>query len=221
MNKVNKELYGVIGLGRFGFSLAQALAKAGKEVLVIDQAESVVKSALAFTDNAFIVGALNKENLQDTGIQNCDTVIICIGQKIDVSVMATLAVLKLGVRRVIAKALSEEHGAVLEALGAEVVYPEHDMGIRVANRLTKPHILEYISLNEEIDITEIKLTERVNNMSIVDLDLRKEYGLNIIAVKQNDNIIIDFDPSTILTSNDSITVIGKKSNISKFEKSLN
>lgn len=223
MSRENKknELYGVIGLGRFGFPLAKALASAGKEVLVIDQIESKVAEASAFTENAFIVGELTKENLQDVGVQNCDTVIICIAEKIDVSVMTTLVVLKLGVKRVIAKAISEEHACVLETLGAEVVQPEHDMGVRVAKRLIMPHVLEYISLSEEIEISEIKLDDKFANISILDIDIRKKYGLNIIAIKHEGKINIEITPNTIIMPGDSITVIGKKNNITAFERSLN
>ncbi|NLF80380.1 MAG: TrkA family potassium uptake protein [Clostridia bacterium] len=216
----SSELYGIIGLGRFGFALAETLAGADKEILVVDKDEALVRRASAFTENAFIVGALNQENLQSVGIQNCDVVVVCIGAKVDVSILTTLIVLQLGVKRVISKATNAEQGCVLEKIGAEVVYPERDMGVRLANRLMAPALMEYISLSDEVDISEIRLPERFNSKSVLDLNLRKRYGLNIIAVKQNGEISIDIGPKLILSANDIIVVIGTRVNIRSFEDSL-
>ncbi len=218
--KQSTELYGIIGLGRFGFALAKTLSDSGKEILVVDSSESKIKEATAFTDNAFVVDNLNKENLQFIGIQNCDTVVVCIGEKIDTSILTTLIVLQLGVKRVLAKAISTEQGCILETLGAEVVYPERDMAVRVANKLVAPCVLEYISLSDDIDITEIKLTSKIDNMTVEMLDLRRNYGLNIIAIKQHDTLTIDILPSMTLNKDNTITVVGKRSNIQKFEKYL-
>lgn len=218
--KQTTELYGIIGLGRFGFALAKTLSDSGKEILVVDSSESKIKDATAFTDNAYVVDTLNKENLQSIGIQNCDTVVVCIGEKIDTSILTTLIVLQLGVKRVLSKAISTEQGCILETIGAEVVYPERDMAVRVANKLVAPCVLEYISLSDDIDITEIKLTSRIDNMTIENLDLRKNYGINIIAIKQHDTLTIDILPNLTLSTDNTITVVGGRSNIQKFEKYL-
>lgn len=219
-HKKNTEVYGIIGLGRFGYALAKQLSDSGKEILVIDSNESKIKEATTFTDNAFVVESLTKDNLQSTGLQNCDTVIVCIGEKIDTSILTTLTVIQLGVKKVFAKAISSEQGTILETLGAEVIYPERDMAIRVANKLLAPYVLEYISLSDEVDITEIKLTSVIENRTIETLNIRKKFGLNIIAIKQEDHLIIDFRPDRTLHAGDSITVIGKRNNIHQFEKYL-
>ena len=148
--------YGIIGLGRFGTALAKTLAEAGEEVIVIDNTESKVKELRQFTENAFVAETLTKEVLEEIGIQNCDTVVVCIGEKIDTSILTTLNVVSLGVPRVIAKAISPDQGAVLEKIGAQVVYPESDMAVRLANRLLANSVLDYISLNNNVEITEIK-----------------------------------------------------------------
>lgn len=218
--KKSSELYGIIGLGRFGFALAQTLANAGKDVLVIDNNESKIKEAAVFTDNALTVGDLNKENLQDVGIRNCDTVIVCIGEKIDTSILTTLTVLQLGVKKVISKAISVEQGSILEMLGADVVYPERDMAIRLANKLISPRVLEYISLSDEVDITEINLTDKIDHVTVADINIRKKYGLNIIAVKNKNDINTEILPTTILKKDDMIVVIGKRVNIQQFENYL-
>lgn len=216
----NETLYGVIGLGRFGMALAQTLAAAGREVLVVDREQSKINQAASFTDNAYRVDELTKENLEAIGLQNCDVVVIGIGEHIDVSILATLTVLRMGVGRVIAKARSEEQGEVLTTLGAEVVYPEKDMAMRLANKLIAPHVLEYISLSDDIDIMEIALTPRVAGKTVLELNLRQRFGLNIIAVEQNDRLTADVRPDMVLQDGDTIAVIGRPAQIKAFENYL-
>ena len=215
--KRNNELYGIIGLGRFGTALAQALAESGREVMVVDRDQTKINLAAAYTDNAYRIDELTKEKLETIGMQNCDVVIICIGERVDTSILTTLTVLRMGVKRVIAKAQSEEHGEVLTTLGAEVVYPEKDMAIRLANKIIAPHVLEYISLSDEVDIMEIALTEKVQNKTILELDIRKNFGLNIIAIKDGGKLTTEITPSTRLSAEDTITVIGRTEQIRKFE----
>ncbi len=219
-NRKNEEIYGVIGLGRFGFNLAKTLAELGREVIAIDNDPKKIKDISEYTDNAFLVEAINKENLSETGIQNCDTIIVGIGETIDIGILATLNAIQLGVKKVIAKAITPEQGCVLEKIGAEVVYPEKDMAVRLAKRLVSPKTMEYISLSNEIDITEIILSDKVDGITVARLDIRKKYGLNIIAVKHADNIITEISPDTVLHTNDNIVVIGRKEKIEKFENYL-
>lgn len=218
--KKNETLYGIIGLGRFGFALARAIAEAGGEILVIDKDQAKITAAGEFTDNAYLVGELSRTNLEAVGIQNCDVVIVAIGDRLDTSLLTTMNVLKLGVKRVISKAQTEDHGSLLELMGAEVVYPEHDMAVRLAGKLLAPHILEYISLSNEIDIMEIKLTQKVANMSVIDLNIRGNFGLNIIAIKHDGEITTEIYPTTMFGIDDTITVIGNKNGIRRFEDYL-
>lgn len=221
MNKKNnKELFGIIGLGRFGFALAQTLSEAGKEVLAVDSSEDKIKAAAAFVEHAYTVHNITKDTLEEIGMQNCDVVIVCIGEQIDMSILTALNVISMGVKRVIAKAISAEQGCVLQKIGAEVVYPERDMAIRLANRLVSSKVMEYISLNEDIDITEIHLTKRISGVSVYDMDLRKKFGLNIIALKRDSEIIIEISSEYCFHEDDVITVIGKKQNIQRFAKYL-
>ena len=220
-NDKNNELYGIIGLGRFGFALAQNLVKAGKEVIVLDKNADIIKQAASFTENAFIVPNLTQQTLEEVGIQNCDTVVVCIGDKIDVSVLTTMHLINMGIPNVISKANSSDQGMVLEKLGAKVVFPETDMAIRLANRLVSSQIMEYISLNDEIDITELRLPQHIQNLSIKDMDIRKNYNLNIIAIKKGDEISTEITPDLVLNGDDVIVVIGKNLNIKKFENYLN
>lgn len=217
--KMNKKLYGIIGLGRFGFSLAQSLSEGGQEIIVLDCNESKIKEASFFTDNAFTVKELNRETLKECGIRNCDVVFVCMGEKIDTSILTTLTVLEMGVKKVISKAISPEHGTVLERLGAEVVYPERDMALRLSRRFTSSHIIEYISLSDNYDITELRLSSRMQGQTVEKLGLRQRFGLNIIAIRRKDDTIItDITPETVIQEQDTIVVCGTKAGILALEK---
>ena len=219
--KTENGLYGIIGLGRFGYALAQTLSESGKDLIIIDENESKINSAAAFTDHAYVVQELSKENFRKVGIDNCDVVIICIGERIDTCILATLNVIQLGVKRVIAKATSAEQGCVLELLGAEVVYPERDMAIRLANRLLAPGFLDFITLSEEVDLMELSVTQKIAEKTVQEINPRKMFGINLIAVKHNGSLEIEIKPDTILHRGDTVCVIGTLENIRKFERFLN
>ena len=216
------ELYAVVGLGRFGMSLARSLAEKGRDVIAIDSDRAKVDDAAEFTDTAFVVDDVSADNLRETGAGEADVAVVCIGDKLDTSILATMNLIKIGAKRVIAKATSEEMGEVLSLLGAETVYPERDMALRLASRLTSPHILEYITLSEGIDIMEIRLTGVVDGVTVVDSGIRQKFGLNIIAVRNGGSgqMSTDIRPTMKLTKGDTITVIGKTADILRLEEYL-
>lgn len=221
MFKENKSMeYGIIGLGRFGFALAKTLIEAGKEVLVIDSDESKIKQIRQYTSNAFVVEILDRETLEETGIQNCETAVVCIGEKMDASILTALNLINMGIPRVIAKAVSFDHGSVLTKIGAEVVYPENDMAIRVANRLLYSKALDFIELNDDINIYEMEVPKKLDGIQIRESNIRKKYNLNIIAIEGGGGTILEISPDYILKSGDLIVVIGKKNNITRFEEYL-
>ena len=223
MRRIKKpvtDIYGIIGAGRFGAALAKSLAQMGAEIIVLDRDPQKIKDMLDYTDNAFVVSGLTKEIMHDCYIRNCDTVIICIGEQMDTSILTTLNAIELGVKKVIAKASSTEHGAVLEKLGAEVVYPERDSAIRLAKKLTSSKILEYITISGEVDITEMVLTDVPEGMTVVKYGFRNKYGLNLIALKHGDSITTDIGPDTPVYSSDTVVVCGKREDIAKFEANI-
>ena len=212
--------YGVVGLGRFGSALAKTLAESGKEVIVVDNNESKVKQIRNVVTEAFVVGTLDKENLEETGIQNCQTVIVCIGTAIDTSILTTLNLISMGVPRVIAKAISIDQGSVLEKIGAEVVYPEIDMAVRLANRLVYSKGLDFIKLDGDVEVSEIKVSKKLVGLSVVKADLRSRFNLNIIAIEHQNITTIQLDPDYVFNADDVLVVIGKKKHISNFEAYL-
>lgn len=215
--KKEKELFGIIGLGRFGTSLAEGLAAEGKELIVVDRSRDKINAAAAFCENAYVCDNLSRENLEKLGFGECDTVIVGIGRSLETSVLTVLNLINMGVKRVIAKAKSEEQGMVLEKLGAEVVYPERDMGERLAGKLARPNLLEYISLGQNVDIAELEISARADGMKVIALDLRRRFSLNIIAIKKNGTTTADIGPETVLREGDIVAVIGNIGNVEKFE----
>lgn len=222
MAKENNRLggFGIIGLGRFGSTLARELASSGQDVLVIDSSEAKIREARAFTDAAYVTDTLDRETLTEVGIPNCDTVVVAIGERIDTSILTTLTVKQLGVRRVIAKAISLDQGAVLEKLGAEVIYPEADMAVRLAKKLTAKKLLDYLALSDSIEISEIQLSSQVDGMTVGKSDIRRKYGLNIIAIIRGSETITDIRPDTALRAGDAVAVIGGKENVERFERQM-
>ncbi len=212
--------YGVIGLGRFGTALAMTLAKSDKEVIVIDRDENKIKEIRQYTDYAFVADNLSMETLQEIGIQNCDVVIVCIGEKVDVSILTTMSVLELGVPRVIAKAISQEQGAVLRRIGAEVVYPEMDMALRLGKKLLSQNFFDYISLDDSVEIRQLPVSSKMIGRSIEELGIRRKYGLNIIAIENNSSTTIEVLPDYRFREGDVMVAIGKIKHLDGFEDAL-
>ena len=218
MKKNRGAAYGVIGLGRFGTALAIALAQAGKEVIAVDRSEEKIKNIRRYTDYAFVAESLGMDTLREIGIQNCDVAIVCIGEKVDVSILTTMSALELGVPQVIAKATSEEQGAVLKKLGAQVVYPERDMALRLGKKLISDNFLDFVSLSNNIEIRQIPVGKKLIGKSVQESEIRRRYKLNIIALENSSDTNIEIMPDYHFKHNDIIVVIGKTENMDKFEK---
>ena len=196
-------MFGVIGLGRFGSALARTLAEAGKEVIAVDCDEQKVKAIRKYTDYAFVVDDLSEEALTEVGIQNCGTVGICIGEQIDISILTSMLVLNMGVPHVIAKASSVGHGEVLKRLGVTVVYPEADMAVRIGKRLISGNLLDYIALEDGVEVQRIQVN-----------------GKNIIAIERDHRTDVEFSPESRFQNGDTILVIGKSEKIDRFERAF-
>lgn len=212
--------FGIIGLGRFGTALATALAQEDKEVLVLDSDEKKIKNMSEQVASAFVVESLDKQTLLEAGIQNCDTVIVCVGENIQTSIITTLNVIELGVARVIAKAVNAEHGRVLEKLGAVVIYPEREQALRLAQILTNSRAIDRIELSDEFSINEFQLTKAFDKKQVIDADIRGTFHLNIIALIHDHKTCVDITPEQMLYEHDHIVVVGNKANLTAFGKAL-
>ncbi len=210
--------FGIIGLGRFGLALAKNLAESGAEVLAIDSDESKLRQVRSHVHAAFRIGKLTKDALEETGIGECETAIICIGGQVDVSMLTTLNVLNLGVPRVIAKADSLEHGIILERIGAEVVRPEVETATRLAAVLLESKAIDLMRLNGGYVVSEIKVGSRLKGKTVDDLPLDR-YDLKLVALeKEPDMTICDCSGEEVLEVDDAILVLGKFADAERFER---
>jgi K+ transport systems, NAD-binding component len=217
-NKKGKLIYGIIGLGRFGLSLAIELAEAGEDLIALDKDENKVSIIREYTENAYVVRNLEKQTLIDSGLKNCDVVVVCIAEQMDKSLLTTLNLVSMGIPKIIAKATSLEHGQILEKIGAEVVYPEHDMAVRLANRLETSSMLDFVQLSEKINISKVKIPNHIIGKTVLEIDLRAKFGLNIIAIENQGNVIELIEPNYIFKENDILYLSGAKNAFLKLSK---
>ena len=214
-SKKEKETYGIIGLGRFGRALALELAASGADILVIDKVEEKVREMRDYTDNAYVVRSLDKKTLAETGVQNCDVAVVCIGEQMDTSILTTLHLTSLGVPKVMAKASSAEHGEILAKLGAEVIFPERDMAVRLAHRLETSRVLDFIQLSEKLNISKFMVPESIVGEDVIKADLRGRFGVNIIAVENGSELTETIRPDYEFKKGDILYVAGKKDSLDR------
>lgn len=219
--KNEKLIYGIIGLGRFGTALAEELYAAGADMIIVDKDEERVDYAKEFTENTYIVKNLEKKTLLETGLQNCDIVVLCIGEQIDTSILTALNLISLGIPRVIAKASSAAHGDILEKLGAEVVYPERDMALRLAHRLETSQSLDFIQLSEKINISKFILPQKAEGKNVIEVNLRGNFGLNIIAIENGVEVNEAVRPDYVFHKGDILYLSGSKEGFVKLSNWAN
>lgn len=214
----NKTTYGIIGLGRFGMALALELAKADADLLVIDRDEEKVREMREYTENAFVVPSLDRKTLGETGIQNCDVAVVCIGESMSTSILTTLHLVSMGIPSVIAKATSAEHGEILEKLGAKVVHPEQDMAVRLANRLEASRMLDFIQLSEKLNISKLLASEKMAGKTVLEVDFRKKFGANIIAIERCGSLMETVEPGYQFQCGDILFVSGSKEGLNRLSQ---
>ncbi len=215
----NKQ-YVVIGMGRFGENIAKCLSGLGEDVLAVDMDEERIADISPYVTHAVQADATDEKSLNALGIRNFDVAVVAIGSNLQASILITLLCKEIGVSFVVAKAQNELHGKVLYKTGADkVIFPERDMGFRVAHNLAASNILDYIEISGDLRIVDIASINSWKDKSIAELDFRKKYGVNIIAIKK-DNKIINTTPfgTDIIRHGDSLVVVGNKDEISRLEK---
>ena len=208
----------VIGLGRFGTSVAKTLYELGNEVMAVDLDPDVVQEISEYVTHAVVADVLDESVLHELGLSNFDVVIISIASNIEASIMATLTAKEMGAKKVVVKAQTDVHGKVLTKVGADrIVFPERDMGARVAHNLTSSNILDFIELSPEYYIIEITALERWINKSLSELRLRNKYGVNVLAIKRGSSLKISPVADEIVLEGDILVVIGDEKDIRKIE----
>ncbi|MBW8348696.1 TrkA family potassium uptake protein [Bacillus sp. IITD106] len=216
-----KKQFAVIGLGRFGGSICRELAEQGMEVLAMDKNEDRVNEFASIATHAVIADTTDENILKSLGIRNFDHVIVAIGEDIQSSILTTLMLKEIGVNHITVKAQNDYHEKVLLKIGADyVVHPERDMGRRIAHYIVSNNILDYLELSDEYSIVEIKVNDLLAGHSLVELDVRAKYGLNIVAIKRGTEIIVSPLADDPLKKEDILIVIGADSDINRFEKKV-
>lgn len=216
-----KKEFAVIGLGRFGGSICRALAEQGMEVMAIDNNDDRVNEFSMIATHAVMGDSTDESVLKSLGIRNFDHVIVAIGDDIQASILTTLILKELGVNNITVKAQNDYHEKVLRKIGADhVVHPERDMGKRIAHNIVSNNVLDYLELSDEHSIVEIVANNRLANHSIIDLDIRAKYGINIVAIKRGKDIIVSPQANEMIYEGDILIVIGADGDISRFEKKV-
>lgn len=214
--------FAVIGLGRFGSSLAKELIRLGHEVLGVDRSEQVADEMSPLLTHVVIADSTDEEALRAIGIRNVDCVVVAIGDDIQASILTSILLKELDVRKVVTKALSELHGKVLQKIGVDrVIYPERDMGIRVANQLVSPNLLDYIELSKQYTIAELSATRKLARHSLKELDTRARFGCSIVAINKKDQVVIAPTADDVVEEGDVMVVIGTNEQIDRFENAVN
>lgn len=214
-----KKEFVVIGLGRFGGSIVRELIELNADVMAIDISPEKVDDYASIATQAVAADTTDESVLKSLGIRNFEHVIVAIGDNIQSSILTTLMLKEIGVKKVTVKAQNDYHEKVLRKIGADqVVHPERDMGIRIANNMVSNNILDYLELSDEYSIAEIKANEKITGFTLVELNIRAKYGVNIVAIKRGTHILVSPQAIETIEMNDVLIVIGSDQDIHNFEK---
>ncbi len=213
-----KKQFLIIGLGRFGSSVLLALTRAGYEVLALDVDEEIVQKMSSVATQVVIADSTDEDTLQALGVRNFDVAVVAIGNNIEANVFTTLLLKNLGLPMIVAKAQNDLHGKMLEKIGADhVVYPEYDMGQRVAHNLITNSVLDYIELSPEIGVVELKAPKSLVGFDLIGADLRNKFEVNVVAIKVGDEVIAPPAPDQKINASDILVLVGKIKGISALE----
>lgn len=211
----------IIGLGRFGSSLGRELVELGVEVLGVDRDEEKVQEMSHILTHTVVADATEEESLRSIGVRNFDCGVVAIGDDIQASILATILLKEFGVKQVVAKAVSDLRGRVLERLGVDrIIYPERDMGIRVAHQLVSPNLLDYIELSPTYTIAELTVPECLTGKSLAQVNPRGKYGCSVVAINKPQGIIIAPTADDRLEKKDVLVVIGTNEQIEEFQAAI-
>lgn len=217
-----KKQFVVIGLGRFGGSITKTLVSLGHEVMALDQDEAKVNEFSQMATQAVQADSTDEQALKELGIRNFDHAIVAIGDNIQASILTTLILKDMGVIKVTVKANNDYHSKVLEKIGADrIIHPERDMGVRVAHHIVSENVIDYIELSPEYSLVEVIASQAMDSKTLGDLDIRANYGCNVMAIKTGDNEMnISPRAEDEIQKGDILVVIGSNKDINHFEGDL-
>ena len=219
--KDGNQVFGVIGTGRFGLAVAEELLSRDKYVIALDQDQQRLKPLYETDAEVFVVNDISKESLMDAGLQEADTVIVGIGKDVESSILAALNALELGVKHVICKVISEDHAKILKKLGADVVFPETEIGRRTAIRLSERLAEDILPLSEEFSIIQMRTPAELDGKTVKDIKIRERYGITLIAVVRGGKANGSVGPDTVLHVDEILVLSGSNKDLDKFQHSFN
>lgn len=212
--------FAVIGLGKFGFHAAKALFEDGNEVIAIDTDKARVHAIDQHATEAVVLDATDKEAMKSLGLENMDGVIVSTGTKISISILICLYLQEIGVKKILAKALDDDHAKILKRVGAtEIIHPERDMALRVSRGLSRPNVLDFIPLADEFDLIQVGPPREFIGKSLKDLNLRAKYNVHIIAINElvPENFRLIPPASFVIKDSDILIMLGKSEDIRRIK----
>lgn len=213
-----KKTYAVFGLGRYGRAVAKELVDNGFEVIAIDDDQNIVNDAAAYLPVCKCANVTDAEVIAQLGIAELDTVVICMAGNLEASVMAVTLCKEAGVKTVIAKCANEMHQKILLRVGADkVVFPENESGIRLAKNLLSSGFIDMISLSKDVSMVEIDVKEEWVGKNLIELNLRKKYGFNIVALKKGEKVNVNINPEQVLDAETTLIVIANTAKLGKLK----
>jgi len=217
---VAKKSFAVIGMGRFGQSVVEELIKKEVDVLVIDKNPEVIAKMSKIATHAVTLDTTDALALKEVGISSIDHVVVAIGEQLQSSILTTLILKDLGVKKVTVKVQNEDHAKVVMKLGAdEIVQPEQQSGKRLASKIVSSNVLDYIDLNESHSFIVVYATEKIIDSTIINLDVRNKFNINVVAIRRDGDIIIP-TPGDVIETKDQLLLIGKNTDLDKFNNWL-
>lgn len=210
--------YAVFGLGRYGLAVAKELSLSGADVLAVDISQEIVNDAIDEVPICKCADVTDPDVIKQLGISNVDTVIIAMAGNLEASVMAVTLCKEAGVENVIAKCANEMHRKILSRVGADtVVFPESESGTRLAKNILSSGFIDIIELSKNVNMVEVDVKNEWAGKSLIELNFRKKYSLNVVAIKENDEIVIDIDPQKPLSKNMKLIVIADMAKLNKLK----
>ena len=214
----SKKTYAVFGLGRYGTAVARELVDNGMEVIAVDIEQKIVNDAASYLPVCKCADVTDPEVISRLGISNIDTVIVCMASNLEASVMAITLCKEEGVKNIIAKCANEMQQKILLRVGADkVVFPENDSGTRLAKNLLSSGFIDMISLSKDVSMIEIDVKDEWCGKNLIELNLRKKYGFNIVAIKKGENVNVNINPEQVLDAETTLIVIANTAKLGKLK----
>ena len=213
-----KKTYAVFGLGRYGIAVARELVRNGMEVIAVDSDERIVNAASDDLPICKCADVTDPDVIRQLGIANVDVVIISMATNLEASVMAVTLCKEIGVKTVIAKSANEMHQKILSRVGADrVVFPENESGIRLAKNLLSSGFVDMVSLAKNVSMIELDVKQEWVGKNLIQLNLRKKYSINVVAIRRADMVSVDIDPQALLQADEKLIVIANTEKLSKLK----